>query len=56
MSEDQKDVNLLLDVEEGLSDWEVNFAESLNRWLRNNEELTKKQRAKLHSILKEHGL
>jgi hypothetical protein len=42
-------------IEEGLSDWEVEFIESLNKWLKGNDTLTPKQRAKLESILTAKG-
>ena len=47
-----KDANA---IEDGLSEWEVEFIESLNRWLSTNDTLTQKQRAKLEDILEEKG-
>lgn len=48
-------VQALLDIEAGLTDWEVEFSESLSRWLDSHDTLTNKQRAKAEQILAEVG-
>ena len=53
--EDKGLVNELLDVEEGLTSWEVNFAESLDQWMKTHETLTDPQRKKAEEILKDKG-
>lgn len=45
----------LLNVESGLTPWELEFAESLAKWLDENDTLTNKQRAKAEQILAELG-
>lgn len=49
--DDRKLVQELLDIEEGLTDWEVEFAESVSRWLDTRERLTDAQRRKVEAIL-----
>lgn len=44
-------VQQLLEVEAGLSDWEVSFAESIVRQLEDGLVLTDKQKAKLEDVL-----
>jgi len=54
---DQAIVRMLLDVEEGLSDWEVRFVESLGRWVFDEgRQLTDRQRAKVDEVLVRLGL
>jgi hypothetical protein len=48
-------VQRLLDVERGLSEWEMIFADSAVRCLEFNDRLTKKQIAKIEEILEEKG-
>lgn len=38
-------------IEEGLTDWEVDFVESMNNWMKNHDTLTEKQRSTLLGIL-----
>ena len=54
----QTDLGLIDDaneIESGLTDWEMNFVESLNKWLDSNPILTDPQRDKLKSILEAKG-
>ena len=54
----QNDLGMVDDaneIEEGLDDWEMNFVEDMNKWLRDNPVLTEKQRARLKIILEEKG-
>lgn len=44
-------VQQLLDIEAGLSDWEVSFAESVVQQLEEGSVLTDKQKAKLEDVL-----
>ena len=53
---DVKDVKLALTIEEGLSDWEVYFLDSINRFVTSGTLLSDKQRRKLNEILQEHNL
>lgn len=54
---DKRDVVRLLAVEEGLTEWEVSFAESLGRQVCGDRRpLSTKQRAKLDAILERMGL
>ena len=53
--EDQGMVDDLLNIEEGLTTWEVEFAESLHRYLKNYPTLTETQRSKVREILDEKG-
>lgn len=50
LEQDRRDVKRLLAVENGLTDWEVEFAESLAEWVKSSR-LTKGQRLKLDGIL-----
>lgn len=50
---DAKDVAKGLDIEEGLTDWEVNFLESLHSWTK-QKPLSDNQRAKLDALLRHH--
>lgn len=43
------------DIESGMNDWEVEFVESLNRYLEMHATLTELQRNKLKQILNEKG-
>lgn len=52
---DKQDVQKTLDVEHGLSSWEVEFLDSLWQWLK-SAPLTPKQRAKLDQIMEDNGL
>ena len=49
-AEDVDLVNELLEAESGLTDWEVEFAESLSRWLESHHDLTKKQRDRAEAV------
>lgn len=42
-------------IEDGLSTWEMNFIDDLNRWMKRNETLTVPQRETLEKILAEKG-
>ena len=53
--EDRGLVHELLDIEKGLTEWEVEFTESLSRWLETHETLTEKQRVKADEILMQKG-
>lgn len=44
-------VDELLGIESGLSEWEVEFAESLDDWLGKGRSLTDRQRGKAQEIL-----
>lgn len=48
------EINDLLDLEDGLSDWELTFIESVNDQLDHGAVLTEKQTAKLHQIWARH--
>ena len=50
--EDRDLVQHLLDKESGLTDWEVEFAESISRWLDRHSLLTHKQRVRAEEIAK----
>jgi len=52
---DQELVDALCDIEDGLSGWEMEFADSLSKWLKENDDLTPKQRAKADEIWKDKG-
>ena len=43
------------DIEDGLTEWEVEFVESLNRWLEDRGALTDKQRSTLERIVEKKG-
>lgn len=49
LAEDRKLVERLCKIEEGLSDWEVSFVESLSRWVESRE-LTPAQRERAFQI------
>lgn len=50
-SADRALIQEILDVEEGLSDSAIAFAESLKTWLQTNSTLTTNQRARATDIL-----
>lgn len=50
VNEDADLVEELLDIESGLTEWEVEFVESLARWMDNHSSLTYKQRSKAEDI------
>lgn len=50
-ADDAEIVEALCDVDEGLSEWEVEFVDSLAKWLKDRGPLTEKQRAKAEQIL-----
>lgn len=52
---DLKDIEEANAIEEGLTDWEMNYIDSLNKWMKTNETLTETQRGKLDQILRERG-
>jgi hypothetical protein len=52
---DQELIERLLAIEDGLTAWELDFIESLDGWLEENEELTDKQREVAERILDEKG-
>lgn len=52
---DRELVEELNEIESGLSDWEVEFIESINDWLDNHGGLTVDQRKKAEQILDEKG-
>lgn len=55
LADDARDVRKALAIEDGLSDWEVNFLESIGaRVLDDHRALTEKQREVLDGILEEH--
>jgi len=43
------------EIESGLTEWEMNFVEDMNKWLESNPILTEKQYKKLKTILEEKG-
>ncbi len=47
---DEDLVGALCDIEEGLTEWEVNFVDSIEKWLRTHADLTDPQRAKAEQI------
>jgi len=47
---DQDLVQRLCDIESGLSEWEMNFVDSLVNWLKTNTSLTKNQRKKAEEV------
>ena len=53
--EDNELVESLCEIDEGLSEWEVEFVESLSKWLEWNATLTAKQRTKALQIFEEKG-
>jgi len=56
VQEDQKEVRTALDIDKGLSSWEVGFLESIAKWvIDDGNPLTSKQRSKLDQILEKHG-
>lgn len=48
-------VSDLLDIDEGLSEWEIDFAESVVKQLEDGRQLTEKQKSKLDQILDKHA-
>jgi len=53
---DDADVKALCEIEEGLSEWEVGFVESVHEWVVDKKRcLSDKQRARVQKILEEHG-
>lgn len=53
MSQREEDLDLvqsLLDIEESLTDWEIEFAESISKRIDTWDRLTDKQREKAESI------
>ena len=58
MAEPQSDADLvkaLLDVEEGLTGWELDFADSIAKQVEAGRELSDKQREKIEQILERLG-
>lgn len=54
--QDEENVRKALDIERGLTEWEVEFVESVGHQVIDDERaLTEKQRAKLDEILKRMG-
>jgi len=51
---DQELVDALCDIEEGLSEWEVEFVDSLSKWMDDVGELTGPQRRKAEQIWSKH--
>lgn len=51
---DRKDIALALGIEEGLTDWEIRFLDSINVRVHAGDTLTDNQREKLNEILQEH--
>ena len=48
-------VDALLAIETGLTDWELDFVESIDTWLDEHESLTDNQREVAERILEERG-
>lgn len=49
---DRELIDEILDAEKGLSPWEINFAESCDRFLEADGVISENQRAKARSIVK----
>ena len=52
MSDDRKDIDAALEIEGGLSGWEIDFLESIDKQEAAGRVLTEKQREKLDDILR----
>jgi len=50
--EDRKLTQKLCGVEEGLTQWEMGFADSVDRWVESGRRLTPAQRTKIDEILR----
>jgi len=55
MATDQELVDWGLDIEEGLTEWEMNFLEDMRRVLKSGVNLTRGRRLKLEEIITEKG-
>lgn len=56
LEESKRDAQKLLDEEDGLSEWEIDFAESIMEQLEGGQSLSIAQRHKLDEILTRLGL
>lgn len=52
---DEDLVGALLDIEEGLSEWELSFTESIDKWFEQYGYLTVGQRKKAEQIWEDRG-
>ena len=53
--DDKELIEALCDIEEGLSPWEVEFVDSLHKWLKIHPKLTARQRRKAEEIWEDKG-
>ena len=53
--DDREIVDALCDIEDGMSEWEVDFVDSLDKQLRSGSTLSPKQRAKADQIWEAKG-
>ena len=58
MFDDWSDTDIveeLCEIDSGLTEWELEFVDSINEWVDCGNQLTEKQRKKAESILQEKG-